>query len=161
MTVGKNIRRVRQNKKLTQKQLGDLCDPQIAESTIRRYELGKLNPKIETIQKIATALDVPLHEFFKSEEMDGSVVIDIREIQGQDIEKYLDALFKRPFSEQAKKTTIQTDTDVIAEYVNELGEFLYYNPKHKELFDASMEVKPTDVELAKQMLDRINGKKTE
>ncbi len=31
--------------------------------TIRRYELGKLNPKYETIQRIATALEVPVDYF--------------------------------------------------------------------------------------------------
>lgn len=43
-------------------------------------------------------------------------------------------------------------------YVHELGEFLYYNPKHKVLFDATMEVEQKDINLAKALLDRINGK---
>lgn len=34
--------------------LGEACE--IAEPTIRRYEAGKLNPKIETLEKIASAL---------------------------------------------------------------------------------------------------------
>lgn len=58
MTVGDNIRRLRLEKNWTQKQLGEACKPQIAESTIRRYELGKLNPKRETINRIADALEV-------------------------------------------------------------------------------------------------------
>lgn len=45
---------------LTQKKLGELCG--IAEPTIRRYELGKLNPKIGTLNKIAKALGVPVTE---------------------------------------------------------------------------------------------------
>lgn len=56
MTIGENIRRFRKEKKLTQKQLGAYCG--IAESAIRRYELGGANPKIETIRKIASALGV-------------------------------------------------------------------------------------------------------
>ena len=60
MTVGERIRNARKNAGLTQKQLGEKCG--IAEPTIRRYELGKLNPKYETLQKIATALDVPITE---------------------------------------------------------------------------------------------------
>lgn len=51
--------------------------------------------------------------------------------------------------------------DELDDYTQELGEFLYYNPEHKVLFDASMDVKPKDVEFAKQMLDRINGKRLE
>lgn len=59
-TIGDNIRKYRQERGLTQKMLGLICFPEIAESTIRRYELGKLNPKKETLQKIALALEVPL-----------------------------------------------------------------------------------------------------
>lgn len=55
--VGKKIKEVRKIRGYTQKQLGELCN--IAEPTIRRYELGKLNPKYETIKKIAKALNVP------------------------------------------------------------------------------------------------------
>ena len=56
MTIGERIREARKARSLTQKQLGELSG--IAEPTIRRYELGKLNPKRETIAKIAKALDV-------------------------------------------------------------------------------------------------------
>ena len=60
MTVGENIRRIRKEKGLTQKELGKLCG--INEAQIRRYELGgkNSNPKIETIEKIAVALDVSM-----------------------------------------------------------------------------------------------------
>lgn len=56
MTVGERIRAARKAKGLTQKALGEACG--IAEPTIRRYELGKLNPKFETLQKIAKPLGV-------------------------------------------------------------------------------------------------------
>ncbi|MCM1101920.1 MAG: helix-turn-helix domain-containing protein [Acetatifactor muris] len=56
MTVGENIRRIRKENGLTQKQLGELC--QMNEVQIRQYELGKANPKIETVDKIASALGV-------------------------------------------------------------------------------------------------------
>lgn len=56
MTTGENIRRIRKERGLTQKQLGELCG--INEANIRKYELGNQNPKIDTIQKIAIALGV-------------------------------------------------------------------------------------------------------
>lgn len=62
MTVGELIKKKRLEKGLTQKQLGERA--KIAEPTIRRYELGKLNPKYETIQKIAAALGVNPLELF-------------------------------------------------------------------------------------------------
>lgn len=55
MTTGDRIRAIRKEKGMTQKQLGQACG--IAETTIRKYELGKLNPKYETLQKIAEALE--------------------------------------------------------------------------------------------------------
>lgn len=62
MTVAENIKRIRKEKGLTQKKLGELCNPKISESTIRKYELGILNPKIETLKKIANALQCPVYE---------------------------------------------------------------------------------------------------
>ncbi len=58
MTTGENIKRIRKEKGLTQKKLGELCG--ISESNIRKYENGKQNPKIETIEKIANALNVQI-----------------------------------------------------------------------------------------------------
>ena len=55
MNCGERIKTARQNAGLTQKQLGEACG--IAEPTIRRYELGKLNPKFETLERIAGALN--------------------------------------------------------------------------------------------------------
>lgn len=62
MTLGENIKRIRQEKRLTQQQLGNLCNPPMADSAIRRYEAGKANPKIGTIQKIADALKIPISD---------------------------------------------------------------------------------------------------
>lgn len=56
--ISDRIRAVRKSKGLTQKRLGELCG--IAEPTIRKYELGKLNPKYETIAKIAAALEISI-----------------------------------------------------------------------------------------------------
>lgn len=56
MTTGEAIRSIRKSKGMTQKRLGELAG--IAEPTIRSYESGRLNPKIETLKKIAAALEV-------------------------------------------------------------------------------------------------------
>lgn len=58
MTIGKRIRAIRTATGMTQKTLGEKSG--IAEPTIRRYESGKLHPKLETIRKIADALEVPV-----------------------------------------------------------------------------------------------------
>ena len=61
MTIGEKIKSSRLSKGLTQKQLGQLCG--MADSAIRRYELGGANPKIETLQKIANALNIDISYF--------------------------------------------------------------------------------------------------
>ena len=60
MTVGEKIRKIRKEKGLTQKKLIQLSN--INEVQIRQYELGKANPKIETIEKIANALETTTDE---------------------------------------------------------------------------------------------------
>lgn len=58
MTIGDNIKKIRIEKGLTQKELGELCG--MADSAIRRYEKGPLVPKLSTLNKIADALGVPI-----------------------------------------------------------------------------------------------------
>ena len=54
--IGENIRYFRKLKRLTQKQLGELCGMQ--DSAIRRYENSGSTPKDENLKKIADALGV-------------------------------------------------------------------------------------------------------
>ena len=74
MPTGAKIKEIRKQKGLTQKQLGDLCG--MADSAIRRYENGNANPKIETLQKIADALGVPLLEFIDDDLVDAAIWLD-------------------------------------------------------------------------------------
>ena len=60
MTVGENITKIRKEKKLTQKALGKLCG--MSEAQIGQYENGLRNPKMETLEKIANALDISYFE---------------------------------------------------------------------------------------------------
>ena len=60
--IGDRIRAARVAAGLTQKQLGERAG--IAEPTIRRYELGKLNPKSSTVEKIANALEIPTSNLY-------------------------------------------------------------------------------------------------
>lgn len=100
MTVGELIKKNRLEKGLTQKQLGEMAN--IAEPTIRRYELGKLNPKYKTLQKIADALGVSVMEFLpkpsKSKEQQGKRLYEARTLKGMTIE------------ELAEKTQISVET---------------------------------------------------
>lgn len=78
-TIGERIREVRNERGLTQKALGEKAG--IAEPTIRRYELGKLNPKVDTVKKIAAALNVPWYELYPGEEDGEDVKLLFRSVE--------------------------------------------------------------------------------
>lgn len=65
MSVGKKIKKIRENKGLTQSELANKCG--ILYQTIGKYERDVLNPKIETIKKIAKALEVNYLELLEND----------------------------------------------------------------------------------------------
>lgn len=60
MTIGENIRKIRIDKGLTQRDLA--AKLQITQQSIAQYENGKRIPKIYTVRKIADALQVNVNE---------------------------------------------------------------------------------------------------
>lgn len=64
--AGEMIRKYRIQKGMTQKKLGELCG--IADSNIRKYETGKQTPKINTLQRIADALEVSIYNLMEFDE---------------------------------------------------------------------------------------------
>lgn len=72
MTTGQIMQAVRKAKGYTQKQLAEKCG--LATGTIQQYELNKREPRREQLQKIATALDVPLYKLMG---FDGSIRVNI------------------------------------------------------------------------------------
>lgn len=58
MTIGKKILNLRTEKNLTQKRLADMCG--FSQSALNLWENEKRQPKIEHLQKISTALEVPI-----------------------------------------------------------------------------------------------------
>ena len=63
-TISKNIRKLREIKGISQDRLSKLAD--ISLNTIAKLELDETqNPTIETLQKIAKALDVKVEDLIK------------------------------------------------------------------------------------------------
>ena len=60
MGFKENLKNIRQEKKLSQKKLGELIGKK--EITIRNYENGKITPPIKVIEEISNKLNVPLYE---------------------------------------------------------------------------------------------------
>ena len=126
MTAGKNIRKLRKEKGLTQKKLGELCG--MNEVQIRQYELGKANPKYETLKKIADALDVPIQSLMENNADEHSTVLD----------------------NKSQFDSYYTDNEAL-----EIAQFLKNNPDYKVLFDATRNVKAEDIETVKSILDKF------
>ena len=64
MSIGEEIRRIRKELGLTQKELAAKIG--LATGTIQQYELNKRSPSLNQIIKIADVLDIPILEFFPS-----------------------------------------------------------------------------------------------
>lgn len=64
--IGEAIKQARKKAGMTQKQLAEKCE--MADSAIRKYESGRIVPKIKTIAKIATALGMHTSDFIPKED---------------------------------------------------------------------------------------------
>lgn len=63
--IGENIRKLRQQRKMSQDRLSKKAD--LALNTIVKIETGENpNPTLETLQKIAKALDVSMDKLLKN-----------------------------------------------------------------------------------------------
>ena len=96
--VAENVKRIRKERGLTQEQLAELCET--ATSYIGLLETGKNVPKLSTIERIATALNVNPLVFFRDTRQNMlEQQEEIREKKRKflaKIEKELDYLFLKP-----------------------------------------------------------------
>ena len=65
MTVGENVRKIRKEKGLSILDVREATG--LSKSTISELENDKSSPTIETLQKIANALNVDVEDFFKTD----------------------------------------------------------------------------------------------
>ena len=63
MGIGRNIKNARKRKGLSQKQLGELLH--VSQAAIGQFENEKSTPKLETVEKIATALSIPMSDLLE------------------------------------------------------------------------------------------------
>lgn len=64
MSIGERIRDYRKKIGLSQKELGKILE--VSQQHIAQYESGKRTPKLDTIQKIAIALNVNINDLLES-----------------------------------------------------------------------------------------------
>ncbi len=80
MSLGEKIRTIRKNKGYSIMKIRELTG--LSKSTISEIENSKSSPTSETLQKIASALEVPVSTFFDNEELE--------EKKDNKIEEYMD-----------------------------------------------------------------------
>lgn len=117
MKIGNKIKQIRIEKGLTQKQLGDMCVPPLADSAIRRYENGKVEPRMKAIWAIADALGVSTFDLIdvpetESTEKINRIKLAFDYIDGitvyQKISKSLDKLNDKGLTEACKQVELLT-----------------------------------------------------
>ncbi len=66
--IAKNIRQLRGHKRLSQKEV--CADSGIPQGQYSRIENGKVEPSISTLEKLASVFDVSVAAFFKSDDLE-------------------------------------------------------------------------------------------
>ena len=92
MTVGEKIKLVRQQKKISQQKLGNMLG--VSQAMIAQYEKGDRNPKIETLQRIAIALEVPITSLAEYEAPLDNAFSEVHAYQSTEEKKYKTFQFK-------------------------------------------------------------------
>ena len=122
MTIGERIRSIRKQKGLTQKKLGEMCG--INEANIRKYELGRQNPKISTLKKISDALNVNMTELFlgtstkaqekEVEETENIFALNSYALENEKILDFLESIGYRTIIDSAKTKNATNEEELLA-----------------------------------------------
>lgn len=116
MTIGEQIRYIRKHLGLTQKELGDLSGT--SETTIKQYELGKRQPRIEQLQKIATALGGSISEIFNDNYLLSDTDSEILEKRARfvgNVDPQKPPLFTVPMSNESDKRNNSSTANTLDE----------------------------------------------
>lgn len=70
--LGDNIKKYRENKKMTQAEVAEILN--VKPGTISKYELGILEPNVESLKKLAEIFDVTIDELVNENEFDISKI---------------------------------------------------------------------------------------
>lgn len=103
MTVGERIKKIRLEKGMTQQDLAKRTG--INDANIRKYEGGRQNPKLETLERIAAALEVdPYYLVFGDEKIQSNDTISITEFRGEfNADKMKEDILRNALDDTMKK----------------------------------------------------------
>lgn len=151
MTSGKLIKKYREMRGLTQRELAEKCF--LAPGTIQQYELEKRNPKIEQLIKIANVLEVSVEELFGDTRIDIMTEFDVAKIEYMINQN------------QYKSTSVQEDDKDIAKDLENIMSRLANNENGplsydgEEIPDEERELFAAQLEIMLRRLKTINKQK--
>ena len=123
MSIGEQIKAMRKIRGLTQKELAEKCS--MADSAVRKYESGKIVPKIEMLKRIADALEMPVGAFLPSMglgESTGSRIKIARERQGVTQAELAEKMGVTPQTiSQYERNIINPKPETIKKFADALG----------------------------------------
>ncbi len=97
MNFGERLKTLRKYRKLTQRELGTKCD--MPDSQIRKYESNNITPRLDTLIKLANALNVKLTDLISEPQPDPNVCdVRVTGIIGQ--ERWYDIEFHTPYYDE-------------------------------------------------------------
>lgn len=139
MTIGEKIRKLRNHTGLTQRVLGELSGT--SETTIKQYELGKRQPRIEQLKKIAKVFDFPLY----------LLLDDNFELENVELEMKR----ARPVNSYEMTEPPKPFTDPISQYNKDNS--IYIDPNLQKLYEVAIEKAIRHEELTEKEKQVING----
>lgn len=102
MNFGERLKTLRKYRKLTQRELGTKCD--MPDSQIRKYESNNTTPRLDTLIKLANALNVQLSDLIGEQRPDPNVCdVRVTGIIGQ--EQWYDIEFHTPYHDEYLKVS--------------------------------------------------------
>lgn len=154
MTIGEKIRKLRNYTGLTQRTLGELSGT--SETTIKQYELGKRQPRIEQLKKIAKVFDFPLYLLLDDNFELENVELEMK--RARPVNSYEMAEPPKPFtgpmSQYNKDNSIYTDPNLQRLYETSMQKAIH----HEELTEEELNKlqKEHSIEPNKRQNDKIH-----
>ncbi len=154
MSFSDRLRQARKKQRLTQEELGKKSG--LSTYTIQRYEYGKLNPKKDTVAKLATALNLG-YDYTKSGEPYFYTFVDtVPSPEYEDAEDFNQEQYQNAIEKALEDVTLSTIGEKRYENIALVNEFenacfcLVNFPDDKEITEKYES-------LRKKLIDRLSG----
>lgn len=152
MAVGEKIRSIRKERGLTQKGLGELCG--INEANIRKYELGNQNPKLDTLTKIATALNISVTALISPE----GITLRKENTAIEALKSILESIYDEVEINWNKTISCNNDAEYDGDYTVFLKKGTEEILLNKQSYETLFEFIRKNIPIFIDMIDRQNNK---